>query len=129
MAKRTKLAVKLKDKSLKIVSITFALVVMMLGLTAAGVFDVNEFVIPLVKLSAVIILFIEIGLLAFIKGAVKSKGRKLDFLTSVEVILGVAIALEMVLDFANITFETLSLLSGWILFIFGIAFFIETFAR
>jgi len=126
---RNKLSVKLKDKSFKIISITFALIVIMLGLTAAGVFNVSSYVIPLIKLSAVIILFLEIGILAFLKSAVKSKGKTLNFLTSVEIIVGVLVALEMVLSLLNVSVETLSVMSGWVLFIFGIAFLIETFAR
>ena len=117
--------IKLKDLSMRIVVAVFALILMALGLTGAGIFDVSAYVLPMVKLSAVIILFIEIGLI----GIIKAKAKGLDFMTGTELIIGALVALEVVLSLLGNSIATLSALSGWILLIFGIVFAIEAFAR
>jgi len=117
--------IKLKDLSMRIVVAVFALILMALGLTGAGIFDVSAYVLPMVKLSAVIILFIEIGLI----GIIKTKAQGLDFMTGTELIIGALVALEVVLSLLDMSIATLSAMSGWILLIFGIVFAVESFAR
>ena len=117
--------IKLKDLSMRIVVVAFALILMALGLTGAGIFDVSNYILPMVKLSAVMILFIEIGLI----GIIKAKAKGLDFMTGTELIIGALVALEVVLSLLGNSIATLSALSGWILLIFGIVFAIEAFAR
>ena len=117
--------IKLKDLSMRIVVAVFALILMALGLTGAGIFDVSAYVLPMVKLSAVIILFIEIGLI----GIIKTKAQGLDFMVGTELIIGALVALEVVLSLLDMSIATLSAMSGWILLIFGIVFAVESFAR
>lgn len=116
---------KMKTLSQRIVVAVFALILMILGLAGAGVWDVSSYILSLVKLSAVVILFVEIGLL----GIIKKQGKGLGFLTGVEIVVGILVALETVLMLMGTTWATLSNLSGWVLFIFGIVFAIEAFVR
>ena len=119
------LTTKLRTMSERIVVIVFALILIALGLAATGIFDVSNYIFPMVKLSAVIILFIEIGLI----GIIKTKAKGLDFMTGIELTIGALVALEVVLSLLDMSIAGLSALSGWILLIFGIVFAVEAFAK
>lgn len=119
-----KTGLKMKTLSIRVVVVVFAFILMALGLAGAGIWDVSNYIIPIVKLGAVMILFIEIGLISVIQ-----KIQKIDFIKGVEIVIGALVALEVVLMLFGSTWATLSNLSGWILFIFGIVFAVEAFVR
>lgn len=119
---------KLNVLSLRLVVAFFAVMLLMLGLTAAGIFDVANWIIVVAKLTAVVIFFIEISVLTILKGVLRD--RQLGFITGIEFFIGAFVLLDVVLTtFFQFAIPALSQFSGWILFIFGIAFFIEAFLR
>jgi len=120
---------KMKDWSLKIVTIVFAALLVMFGLTTIGVFDVSNYVLPVIKIASVIILFIEISMFAFISQVIKSRGKNWNFLTSIEAIVGILVLIETFLSLGHVSFPAISILSGWIMIIFGAVFTWEAFAR
>jgi len=120
---------KLKDMSLRIVIVAFAILLIALGLVGVGILGVSQYILPMIKLSAVVILFIELGLVAVIKRAVRTKGKDLNFLTVTEFLVGVLVLLETILSLAHMSPAILSSFSGWILMIFGVVFAIEAFVK
>ena len=122
---KLKIGLKMKDASKRISAAILAVILLMLGLTAAGVFDVASYVVVIAKLGAVLVLFIEIGLM----GIIKRKGKDLDFITGTELVIGALVALEVILHLVGVTVPALSALGGWILLVFGLVFFVEAWVR
>ncbi len=122
---KLKIGLKMKDASKRISAAILAVMLLMLGLTAAGVFDVSGYVLTVAKLGAVLVLFIEIGLL----GIIKRKGKDLDLVTGAELIVGALVAIEIIIHLVGVSIPTLSAMSGWLLFVFGLVFFVEAWVR
>lgn len=115
----------MKDASKRLAVAVLSILLILLGLSATGIFDVASYVVPVAKIGAAIILFVEIGLISmFRKGIVG-----IDFLTGFELLIGLFIVVEAGLSFMGIGFGPLSALSGWVLLLFGIVFFFEAWFR
>lgn len=112
---------KVNQNSVTILAIALALILVMLGITASGLMDVQGYIIPTVKMAGVLIVFSEIGLMMI----VKSRGKKTGLITAIELIVASLIAIETIIGFILGT-SILSWLSAWFLIAFGIVFVVET---
>jgi len=119
--------IKMEPMSFKVMAVVFALFIFILGLATVGADALNlaKYLTDIVMIAAVIIFFIEIGLLQIIK----KQGRGIGLATSVELIVGVLMLISVALNIFGVSWGTLSIFRGWILMIFGIAFLIEAFIR
>ena len=119
--------VKMEPTSFRIMAVTFAIFLFILGLAAVGTdtFRLERYLIDIITFAAVIIFFVEIGLMQIIK----KQGKGIGLATSIELIVGVLMLISVILNLFGIGWGSLQIFRGWISMIFGLAFLIEAFAR
>jgi hypothetical protein len=117
--------IKLKPASTKVVVLAFALFLFAASISAFGWFSVPNVDSLILSLSAVLVIFIEVGLVkVFGKG-----GQGLDLFSAFGVVAAILLLVTLGLEFMGITFAALEGIRGLVYGVMGISFLIETFVR
>ena len=116
---------KLKPMSVKVTFIAFALFLLFAALASFNVIDLTDNFDVILGVTAVIVIFTEVGLSA----AFKSRGRSLDVLGLIGLIAGIITLTTVALEFVEINAlsNVLNPIQGLVFGVLVVSFMIEAF--
>jgi len=117
--------VKLKDVSIRLAVIAFAVFLALAAISNLGLVDIPDQSNLILSLAAILIVFTEIGLVNIIQ----KKGKGVDFFGAFGLVAGVVLLITLGLELAGIIYAPLEGIRGLIFAVMAGSFLIETFVR
>ena len=112
----------MKPLSLRITFIVFALFLFFAALAAFGLIDLTTQNLTILNVAAVLIVFIEIGLVQ----AFRSRGKSVDLLGLIGLIAGIIVLVTIMLGFLNVTVAVLNPIQGLVYGALVVSFVVES---